>query len=543
MLPTTHPDFKYWAFISYSHRDEEFCSWLHNELETYKTPSALVGQTAKDGCYTIPEKLYPIFRDREELAAGANLSDAITAALNTSRYLVVICSEASAQSKWVNTEIEYFESLGREKYILPIILNGEPNSKNGKDPECFPPALRDPKEPLAADAREGKDGKEAALMKLRAGLLGVGLEDLVQRELQRKKNELEEETRRRQEFECYYGLALAEKANRAFTENRVNDGMIYSSHALVYINEQWDKEFEISRFLTLRNRLEKNIVFCIYATNEFLSIHFSPDGKTLASGSRDKTVRLWDVASGKSIATLSGHSDYVRSVHFSPDGKMLASGNSDNTVRLWDVASGQSIATLSGHTNWVWSVHFSPDGKTLASGSGDNTVRLWDVASGQSIATLSGHTESVYSVHFSPDGKTLASGSDDKTVRLWDVASGKSIATLSGHTEPVISVHFSPDGKTLASGSWDKTVRLWDVASRKSIATLSGHTESVLSVHFSPDGKTLASGSGDNTVRLWPLNDIFIRDWKAQAAKDEKRYGLKLEGLRLVPLDSGAVKP
>ncbi len=238
------------------------------------------------------------------------------------------------------------------------------------------------------------------------------------------------------------------------------------------------------------------------------SVAFSPDGKTLASGSFDDTIRLWDIATVEPLREpLRGHESTVTSVAFSPDGKTLASGSFDDTIRLWDTSTGQPMGEpLRGHEDNVTSVAFSPDGNTLASGSADGTIGEWVIETGEPLGEpLRGHDGTVTSVVFSPDGMMLASGSSDGTVRLWGTDTGLARGEpLRRHASPVTSVAFSPDGKTLASGSGDATICMWDIATGQPLGEpLRGHKDNVTSVAFSPDGYILASGSGDRTIRLW----------------------------------------
>ena len=242
---------------------------------------------------------------------------------------------------------------------------------------------------------------------------------------------------------------------------------------------------------------------------------FAPDGRALATGSWQGTVKLLDPTSGKELATLGKHKDCVCSVVFSSDGKWLISaggseftparnaGKTSGQIKLWDAVTKMELGEFAGHTSKVFAASFSPDGKLLVTGAADQTVRLWDTETRAERAVWKGHADAVLSVAFAPDGKTIASAGADKLVIVWDVATGQQRGTLNGHEEEVRAVAFSPDGHTLATGSADWTVKLWDLKSQQSRAVLKGHQGSVACLAFSPDGKSLASGSGDQTVKLW----------------------------------------
>jgi WD40 repeat protein len=237
-----------------------------------------------------------------------------------------------------------------------------------------------------------------------------------------------------------------------------------------------------------------------------IAVAFSSDSQLLASGSQDGKVSLWDQAGGKLIHSWQGHAEETRSVAFSPDKRYLASASSDRSVRLWSVENRQKVRQFVGHTSKVNSVVFSPDGKALATASEDYTVRLWEVDSEKSVRTFAGHTAYVWSVAFSPNGLLLASASDDATVKLWDAASGSEVRTFRGHKDLVRGVAFSPDRRWLASGDIDGSVKLWDLASgSQEYRALGGHSWPVIRLAFSADGRHMASASRDKTVKLWDV--------------------------------------
>ena len=235
--------------------------------------------------------------------------------------------------------------------------------------------------------------------------------------------------------------------------------------------------------------------------------------RTLATGSYDRTVKLWDVATRRLKTTLTGHTNWVFSVAFAPDGASLASGGHDKTVRIWDAGDRPG----DGH-DWPGTrprFGLSPSRPTvnkslLASGGADQLVLVWDLRTRALRARLEGHKGMVRALSFAPDGATLATGGEDGEVRLWDTTSGRLRAALAGHSDMVTCLAFSPRGGILATGSLDASVKLWETSSGRERASLQGHLDGVSALAFAPDARQMATGGFDGSVRLWePAAPIF----------------------------------
>ncbi|MEO0351777.1 MAG: AAA-like domain-containing protein [Cyanobacteria bacterium P01_A01_bin.15] len=237
-------------------------------------------------------------------------------------------------------------------------------------------------------------------------------------------------------------------------------------------------------------------------TDRIWQVAFHPNGQTLASASWDKTVKLWR-SEGNLLQTFKGHQDRVWGVAFSPDGEEIASASWDKTIKLWH-PNGELLRTLRGHQDRVYGITYSPDGQYLVSGGWDHTVRLWN-RRGEMIKSLHGHRAPIWGIAVSPDSQLIASASADHTIKIWSMT-GRLITTLQGHRARVNSVAFSPDGQLLASSSYDRTVRIWQQDGTP-VTTLYGHNGSTWGVAFSPDGQTLISSGHDRKIILWDWQD------------------------------------
>jgi predicted NACHT family NTPase len=238
------------------------------------------------------------------------------------------------------------------------------------------------------------------------------------------------------------------------------------------------------------------------ANGRTMSIAFSPDGKTFATGASNGECCLWQSSDGRLIMLYVGHTDWVRTVKIFPCGKVLASGSGDSTVKLWNLQTGNCIKTLRGHTETVYKIAVNFDGSRLASGSEDGTIRIWCSHTGECVNILKGHIGRVSDVIFTVDSKILISSSMDQTIRFWNLRTGQCDKILEYFVETIV---VSPDGITFVSGNRDGTIKIWNVHTGECLKTLQGHGDLVRVVVISQDASTLISGSKDELIKFWDL--------------------------------------
>jgi len=244
-----------------------------------------------------------------------------------------------------------------------------------------------------------------------------------------------------------------------------------------------------------------------------------PNGETLATGSFDNTIKLWDFKTGKELHTLKGHTNSVYCVAFNSDGTLLASASQDKTIRLWNPKDGKLVRELKGHTDIVQSVAFSPDGKFLASGSVDKSVRLWNPADGKEIKNLGVHGGSVYAVTFSPNGNLLVSAGqypepvggkpapNSATIKVWDVKDKKEVRALGDKDKDKegVTVAAFLDNDKLVTGGFDKQVHLWDVQSGKELKKMGPTPDDIFGLSVSRDGKQVVTAGYGGSLTVWDL--------------------------------------
>jgi endonuclease YncB( thermonuclease family) len=247
------------------------------------------------------------------------------------------------------------------------------------------------------------------------------------------------------------------------------------------------------------------------------SVAFSPDGKSLAFSWDDGTIQFWDTIARGRVATLGRKADGIPALAYSSDGRILAftstptpsldPSSRGTSIVLWDLVARKEVAALTGHAMTIFSIAVSPDDKTIVSAGADRTVRLWELGARRQRAVLQGHKGAVWAVAIARDGKTVASGCADGTIQFWDASTVELHATVKGHDSRITALAFAPDGKTMASTGGDNRLRLWDTTTRKQRVAIEVPGERVHGVAFAPDGRTMATGNVDGIIRLWDMAD------------------------------------
>lgn len=518
------PSRRYRAFISYSHADEAWAKWLHRALETYRVPARLRQGEQAD----LPKRLLPIFRDRDELPSASELGAVIQQALQQSDTLIVICSPRSALSRWVNEEIRYFKSLGRSRQVLALIVSGEPHAVNPAE-ECFPPALRQELaedgslitaviEPIAADVRAGGDGRSGALLKLVAGLLGVGLDQLKQREAYRQRwrrigiaalvaTMLASllsmwQWQRSEKQQALQAQALQVRRSTLYENGRRELLAGQQARAAVYLVGalQLGLDTPALRFMLGRAMREVDAFQQRYVVGAPVKqMQLGPNSTHLAVMDGDGTVHVIDARGRREISTRPG------GVSIESDGPYFTQGG--KTLVLKVLLRGRSSAELligaSEATTWR-ERRPSTAKQTEVSLGGNRVAHIDEREQAQVVAVDGSGFDQVYgpatAVALIAEGQQLLVGEANGAVRLLSCETGAMLSRFEGLSESVKVLRVSPDGQLLAAAGVAGEVRVWQLQGGR-LRFTAGQPREVDSMEFSADSqRLLTSGRDGNAV-------------------------------------------
>ncbi|MBK6596221.1 MAG: TIR domain-containing protein [Burkholderiales bacterium] len=521
---------KYWAFLSYSHQDTRVCERIHRELETYQVPKRLVGRETREGI--TPSRLFPVFRDRDELPGSSELGQNLAQALAQSRYLIVICSPAAARSRWVNEEIRQFKAMGGENRVLALIIDGEPNADDKPDSgllECFPQALKyrvdangqlsaERVEPIAADIRKGRESRSTALLRLIAGLLAVPFDELRQRDRERK--------RRSMVVRATGGLVLASiligLALWKYHDTRMErleelgrEAMLQSqpTRAAVYLAEahKMGSDKRTVRIMLEQAMRSVDMLSTVHTddTDGYTVAVFSDDGTRLLASSKSGAIAVWRADNGQTLLRLPGDPQSSRHARFLPGGREIALLYQDGRVEVLEARSGKRLR--SSQVPASFALGRDPAHPTLAvyRKAGEpgpyGQVMVYDLQKLEPVRTI----QRPCTVALSPisaDSKNyycIASGGETGVFAYPLNADAAPRLLLQGMD--VQRFELSDDSKLGVASTGDGALKVVELATNKTVLGVRDPAGGVPKLAFSHGGQLLAAAGETGGVLVWSV--------------------------------------
>ncbi|MBU6408362.1 MAG: TIR domain-containing protein [Alphaproteobacteria bacterium] len=542
---------RYRAFFSYARADDRIANWLHRQLDSYRTPKSLVGTEGELG--PAPARLHPIFRDRTDLEAGGHVDGALMAALEASETLVVLCTPTSARSPWVNRECAAFIELGREKLIFPVIAAGEPDSGDAET-ECFPPALRG-RGLLAADLREIRkpngqlvgDGRDGARMKLIAGLLGLPLDRVIQRERRRQRQlvtllsgaavtflavavaaagfgwlseqraatirvqagqitiERDEANRQRDEASRQRDLAVTARDAEAAQRQRADENaQVAEDRRRVADEARAQAQAALAQVLMSRTR-EANTQSNVDLQLAVAASYLDPEDRTGAmTYLRDRVRRA------HSLRVKLPHDQPVRIAAFANNGASVAVGDETGGVAVYDAYSGRSTGTRVDLRGEIMALEplSGSTGRTFVAASLEGDLAVLSSGSLPPIVRETGHTENMVLIAAASPGGELVITAGLDAARIWDVRTLNPVTPFltSDNAEGRIALAAFIDAETAVTAGPDNAIPTWNAATGAPVATPAVHRARIVAGGLAPWGSAVTADR-DNVFRHTNLRD------------------------------------